>query len=409
MIRIKPFVSEVSHCECGGENEFTDLVWQGLHICEKSVCVNCNKTTLKSLPVNQSALEGYCFFPESGLLTRHDGTLAGGNWFTEKLKGISSPVNKAVEVEIEIFKESDEVIILNTLDYIYGHSLLYMLNLQRLIKNKNKRGIVVIAQPMLRWLIPENDVAEIWTVNLGFREMNYYYPDLSEKINCQLNRFRSAWLSSGYVVPTNENIQIETFTGIIPYSFANKPSRPRITFIWREDSDRLWIRNIYLLKAFKKLGLSALLFPFHQVRVRRIMKMIRRKKGDKYRYCLAGLGKPGRFPDYIDDQRIKHFNEENERNLCKIYAESELVIGIHGSGMILPSAHAGMTISLMPSKRWGNFAEDLLYSENDVRLAAFQKRIIPLNINISEICDIILDMIDGRDYFLKKFIHGEEL
>jgi len=37
--------------------------------------------------------------------------------------------------------------------------------------------------------------------------------------------------------------------------------------------------------------------------------------------------------------------------------------------MLLPSAHAGMTVSLMPSKRWGNFAEDILFTEKDVRLA----------------------------------------
>jgi hypothetical protein len=60
----------------------------------------------------------------------------------------------------------------------------------------------------------------------------------------------------------------------------------------------------------------------------------------------------------------------------------------------------------MPSKRWGNFAEDILFSENDLRLAAFQKRIVPLNLCIYDVCDIAIDMIEGRDYFVKKFIHG---
>jgi hypothetical protein len=77
--------------------------------------------------------------------------------------------------------------------------------------------------------------------------------------------------------------------------------------------------------------------------------------------------------------------------------------------MLLPSAHAGMTISLMPSKRWGNFAEDILFMETDVRLAAFMRRIIPLNLCIHDISDIAEDMITGRDYFLKKFIHNDEL
>ena len=77
--------------------------------------------------------------------------------------------------------------------------------------------------------------------------------------------------------------------------------------------------------------------------------------------------------------------------------------------MILPSAHSGMAISLMPSKRWGNYAEDILFTENDIRLALFQRRIVPLNLCIYDIVSIISEMITGRDYFIKKFIHSDEL
>jgi hypothetical protein len=112
---------------------------------------------------------------------------------------------------------------------------------------------------------------------------------------------------------------------------------------------------------------------------------------------------------FINDQRVLTFNEESERKLCTLYAKSILVIGIHGSAMLLPSAHAGMTISLMPSKRWGNYAEDILLSETDTRLAFFQKRIIPLNLCILDLCDIVADMLLNRDYFIGKFIHNDEL
>jgi hypothetical protein len=44
-----------------------------------------------------------------------------------------------------------------------------------------------------------------------------------------------------------------------------------------------------------------------------------------------------------------------------------------------------------------------------VRLASFQRRIVPLNMCIFDLIDIISDMISGRDYFLKKFIHSDEL
>lgn len=68
-----------------------------------------------------------------------------------------------------------------------------------------------------------------------------------------------------------------------------------------------------------------------------------------------------------------------------------------------------MTVSLMPSKRWGNYAEDILFVETDIRLATFQRRIVPLNICLFDLYDIVVDMITGRDSFIKKFLHGDEL
>ena len=408
MIQIKPYLSVKSCCECGGDLEFSELLWQGLHVCEKSVCTSCKQTRIASLPVNQSVLEQYFYYPESRKLTGSDGNTAKANWFSSRLIAISDPIVKSVNIEIEILNKHDEVIVVNTLDYIYGHSLLFLLNLQRIIKAEKKPGIIVLVQPMLKWLIPRQSVAEIWTVNLGFKEFNNYYARLSERINTELGRFSKVWLSRGHPIPSNENIEMERFTGIKPFDFGD-PGSPRITFIWREDPDRLWIRNIFILKVFKKLGLSGILLPIHRYRVSRFMRLMRKKLGTEYRYTVAGLGRYGSIPSFADDKRILSFNEEIERSLCRVYSESILVIGVHGSAMLLPSAHAGMAISMMPSRRWGNFAEDILFSEDDVRLASFQRRIIPLNLNILDVLDIAVDMITGREYFIKKFIHSEDL
>ena len=409
MIRIKPTLLTTMSCDCGGTLNFSDLVWQGVHVCEKFVCSNCNKIRLNSLPVNQAGIEQYTYYPDSDIVKDNDGNIVPANWFTLKLKSIAKPHDEIVELEIDVIKKYDEVLILNTLDYIYGHSLLFLLNLQRQIRAGKNIGIIVIVQPMLKWLVPRNDIAEIWTVKLGFHKFNYFYPDLSKKINSELTRFRTVWLSKGHLIPTNENIEIEKFTGIKPFNFSDFTSQPSVTFVWREDPDRLWIRNIYLLKGLKKTGMSWLLKPIQYLRVIRFFRLLKRKLGTEFIYCVAGLGQSGRFPSFIKDQRIQSFTEESEKQLCKVYAESVLVIGVHGSGMLLPSAHAGMTISLMPSKRWGNYAEDILFTENDIRLAFFQKRIVPLNLSILDICDIAVDMLTGRDYFKRKFIHSEEL
>jgi hypothetical protein len=409
MITLKPYPTDSFSCECGGSKVFSGHLWQGVHICEKYVCEKCSKTIIKSLPVNQATIQTLTYYPDDQKITDNDGNLIRDNWYSEKLRCIGTPVDKVIDVDIEIIEKRDNILILNTLDFVYGHSLLFLLNLQRIIELNKGLGIVVILQPMLRWLVPRGKLSEIWTVNLGFDSFKNYYPDLSLKINSQLERFKTALLSKGHLIPTNENIRIEQFTGIKTFDFLNKPSKPRITFIWREDADRMWIRNIYILKGFKRLGIGKILLPFHFLRISRLLRLLKSRFGSGYNYSVAGLGTFGRFQAFIDDQRIESFNADSEIKLCKIYSESIVVIGIHGSSMLLPSAHAGMTVSLMPSKRWGNYLEDILFTENDLRHGSFQKRVIPLNISLNEIRDIVIDMIEGRDYFIKKFVHSNEL
>jgi len=409
MIQIKPVLSVKDTCECGGKFTFHELIWQGLHVCTKIVCDRCSNIEISSLPVNQSALETYSFLPGPGIVKDVNGAIVPENWFSSKLISIASPISGEVIMEVEIRERFEEVIILNTLDYVYGHSFLYLLNLQRLIESGRSYGIVLIIQPMLKWLVPAHGVAEIWTVHLGFKDFTGYHSDLSDKINNQLKRFKRVFLSQGHVIPTNRNIRIEHFSRIKPYDFSNQPVNPRITFIWREDYGRLWVRNIYLLKGFKKLGIGKILIPVHYLRVYLLFKLLRNKLGNDYRYTIAGLGRSCKWPGFIEDMRVILFNEDSEKELCRLYAESMLVVGIHGSSMLLPSAHAGMSLSLMPSKRWGNYAEDILFNENDIRLAYFQRRIVPLNMSIFDLRDIVIEMVTGRNYFIKKFIHSDEL
>jgi hypothetical protein len=146
MIQIKPHIPGRYSCSCGGEFYFSDLLWQGLHICEKLICNECEKIRINSLPANQSAIEQYSYYPDSGLIYDLKGEVVPENWYSEKLKSISYPVNENVDIEIEKIGGFKDVLILNTLDYVYGHSLLFLLNLQRIVKSEKSRGIIVIVQ-----------------------------------------------------------------------------------------------------------------------------------------------------------------------------------------------------------------------------------------------------------------------
>jgi hypothetical protein len=416
MVEIYPSIkSEKVFCpKCNNLLQRTNILWQGVHIVSDCTCSNCSKSYLVDLPVHQATTLFRILDKGTKNIYNDEKCLVNNEaiWLNEKITTILEPSEEYVELEIDKRLEYKKVIILNTIDYVYGHSLLTLLNIQRILKitEGTDIGLIVIIQPMMKWLVPELGVAEIWTANLTFNKAKKFYNSLSNQINEQLTRFETCSLSRGHLLPTNEKINIKEFVKVSTYNFTSKPQIPRITFIWREDAGRLWIRNIYLLKIMQKSGLYKILLPIQLFKLKLFFKILRRKlQNTNYQLTVAGLGKYGTFNKHIEDQRVEGFSLEEELRTCKIYSESELVIGVHGSSMLLPSGLAGMTVSMMPSKRWGNFAEDVIFTAEDPRLTSFQQRIIPLNLSLREIIDICTGMINGRPYFVKKFIHNEDL
>jgi hypothetical protein len=406
MITIKPRVDIISKCpSCDMDLVINDnIIFQGVHICYEGFCPQCKKTFLRNLPIGQGKLVSLSLTK----FEKKEEKKSNISWFFDPFRRIyQNP--KSDEISFEIIKRrptKNKVVLLNTLDNCYGHSLLYFLNLQNIIDQKQSdTSIVVLIQPFLLWLLPDNGIDEIWLAHVSFSQMREYLVDLNKKINIELLRFDTVQLSQAHLCPTD--IRIEKFSKIVPYDFVSPPEKPRISFIWRDDLTRLWIKSHWIYSAMRKLRIAKILLPLHFLRVLCFVSFLHYKFGNRFQITLTGLGKTCKFPSFIADERVEKFNKETEIHCSKIYAQSILAIGVHGSGMILPSAHAGMTISIMPMKRWGNFAEDILFSENDTRLAAFQKRVIPMNTSLFETLDICENMLTGRSYFIKKFIYDK--
>jgi hypothetical protein len=110
-------------------------------------------------------------------------------------------------------------------------------------------------------------------------------------------------------------------------------------------------------------------------------------------FSITGLGKPGGFPAWVKDLRKEKIDEKVEIAWCEQYAKSHVVIGIHGSNMLLPSAHAGATVELMPPERWGNIIQDILLPVLDSREALYRYRITPSSISVSNLSSLIGTML----------------
>ena len=151
------------------------------------------------------------------------------------------------------------------------------------------------------------------------------------------------------------------------------------------------------LQILETLRLTPLVLGWQNSKIRRLFSRLRHDFPDAL-FTVAGFGTRTDFPPWIEDKRTMGFTEDSERKMCQLYADSRLVIGAHGSNMLLPSAHAGMTLDLMPDGRWGNLAQDVLYQQgelflHDERIVSWRYRYVPLSLSVRAVNAIAKSML----------------
>ncbi|MEJ7700938.1 MAG: hypothetical protein WKF71_15015 [Pyrinomonadaceae bacterium] len=74
------------------------------------------------------------------------------------------------------------------------------------------------------------------------------------------------------------------------------------------------------------------------------------------------------------------------------------VVGVHGSNMLLPSAHAGSVIELIGEDRWGNYLQDILFRVSDSREMFFRYRFVPTSTTPEELSRLALTLLRYEDF-----------
>ena len=391
IVQIKPLIQQKSTCPyCKNKLKAESILWQGIHICLQSICIGCGAPIIEDLKIGHA--ERYPFQIDL-LKDKLFGEESARTWLGEPLlKTLHYPKDRKINISKEIFRTSESIIILNCIDNLYGHCLLKLLNCETHLKKHSQHGLIVIVPTCLRWLIPES-VSEIWAVDIPLKSCQAYYPIFNQFVHQELERFKEVYVSKSYLHPSQ--FDISNFTKVPKHSFEEDACQ--ITFIWRED--RIWCNSLFF-RILRKLKLLNIALLGQNWKLRHLFKTVQQRLLPlDIKFSVAGLGKTTDFPEWIEDLRVEQFDEKTEKLMCEAYSKSRLVIGVHGSNMLLPSGHAGMTIDLLPKDRWGNFAQDILYQEEDARIAAFRYRYLPLNLNITELSEIIRHMIINYDKY----------
>jgi hypothetical protein len=401
-LQLKPRLEAEADCHvCRTRSAAAGVLWQGIHVLAQYRCAGCGAQFLEDLPVAHAIATPFRVDAQGALV----GGQAGRVWFGEPLaRSLRRPAAGPVAMEVEVRRPTRSALILNCLDYLYGHCVLKLLNATRHLR-EGGAGLVLVVPRFLEWMVPEG-VAEVWKVDLPLQRAQEYFPELHRRIEAELARFDEVRLSRAYPHPAD--YRLRDFTRIASHDLA--AAEYRVTFVWR--TDRLWLREGIWAAAALRLGLAGLLRAWQRRKIRVALAAVRAAV-PQAKPTVAGIGREGRFPRWIDDRRVERAaTAEAERELCRVYAESRLVIGVHGSNMLLPSGHAGMCLDLMPASRWGNLAQDILYGDAetraDRRLDAFRVRFVPVETGAAALGRMAAEMVAAVGRASSRFLSGRD-
>lgn len=377
MIQLKPKVENHFTCpECKATlPDVNDVLVYSIHIMADCRCNKCNLQFYQIFPVGHNVQGQVSIEKKNGKVYRGMET---ESWlFDAVVKAHQFTRKEDVKIEKIVFRHCEEVLILNTLDYLYGHVLLKLYNaLHHLDKQKNL-GLILIIPKMFEWLIPAG-CAEAWVVDLKLGELAYNQQSIQKFFSDQFGRFSSVYLSKAYSHPDFTTIDISRLTGVKPFDLAEfRNRRPTITFILREDRwwhpSRLDYWFFRVCRKLKILSWGSRILTHRQNRlVKRTIRLIRKKMPDA-EFLIAGLGKTGHFTGYAADRRETVINAAIEMLWCGIYAKSHVVVGVHGSNMLLPTALAAGCVEILPEERYGNMVQDISVRYSDRRQLFFYR------------------------------------
>jgi hypothetical protein len=402
MIQVKPFPANGRTCpECeSNQIHISQVLIEGVHAVSDNECKSCGFNFFQLLPVGHTVDYPLQFGKVNNKL--YDTANA---WVSPGLLQYFSEIRpEKVEFRKTVYQKHKNILILNTLDFLYGHALLKLLNAQHHLDRELELGLVIIIPKNFEWLIPAG-CAEVWVADIPLSKLYYRHESIGKYITEELKRFDNVYLSKAYSHPDFTKISVQRFTGIPQFDLRKFSTLPiTVTFILRED--RWWLDHFFSYKIFqalRKAGLvtlgKKLLLSIQNRLVRKTIIAIKKQIPGTV-FNIIGIGSPGLLGGIANDHRSKIVSGEQEKEWCELYSRSQVVIGVHGSNMILPTAHAAGCIEILPDDRLPNIAQDIAVQHTD-RRQLFLYRLLQQFATSAAVASHTIAMITQYDRFYR--------
>lgn len=378
MITLQPELEVDLVCpRCSGRLEPLGWTIPGMRTLADLACEGCGRRFFGDLPSGFGLMYPCLIDQDSGEV--YDPY--GGRWFAEWLAAAwRARGSAALPLEVESAREPVRPVLLNCLDGLYGHSLLKLLNAQYYLDRTPEHDLVIMVTPALRWLVPDG-VAEVWVLDVDAAQARGWSDWLANQVADRFGAFEELSLSLAVPHPDPSDYALERFTRVEPRETGSAVGEPPVvTFAWR--SDRKW----------RPLAAGG----SERRAIEGLVRRLKRRLGE-VDFALCGVGEPGGIGG-VRDLRSDTVSSDLELEWCRRYAASDVVLGIHGSNMLLPSGHAPAAIELVPDGRLGNVAQSLLPRADDLRDALFRYRLLPASSSPAAVARVVETLIRYRGH-----------
>lgn len=396
MIKVFPTIDCEIQCPVDGELlSIKDVIIPGMHCLADAICPHCQRTYYVDLPTGQALWSQ--IFIEQHTQEVYDQT--NSTWFSQPLlDGFLNPSKECIVPRVHSYFESSRIIIINCLDFLYGHSLLKLLNVQRYLDQYPELGCCVLVPSQLAHLVPDG-VAEVWEFPISFKDGIKWFPSLADWISNQIRNREVCFLSPAYSHPAPKTYNLCRFSKNLPdISHEISGYGPIIVFSYRED--RLWGRTII----DQQHNLRKLYIALDKIFI-------------DLAFVLIGFGNKNKIDsdkDNIFDLRQTHFDQAQDQSWMAYMKAANCTIGVHGSNMLLPSGLSKTILELVPRSRLGNTVQDLLFPSqyDDPRQALLNYRLLYgddslSNIRVSQVVDQIANLLSYSALNAQWFQVGE--
>jgi hypothetical protein len=245
------------------------------------------------------------------------------NWYNEPLIDLAEKARHLPESKIKRLdfskKKHSKCIIINLIDYCYGHSLVKLLNIENFYKDYSEtHDLFVISFPDVEDYLPL-DKFNSCLLDLSFSEIKKILnlESLLNKVKENYSEIDFAVLDAYLTIENRiEKTNFYNFYGKNENIYKDKKI---VTFHYRADKGREWGG---IKQGENVIELLSLLRPYFRKDVL---------------FCVLGDKDDHAFPDWIIDKRIKKYPNPIVYEYSQIIASSVLIVSITGSNLVLPS------------------------------------------------------------------------